>query len=74
MIKKTLSISIASPPDREKLVAEIFFDNEQFAELNQESETLNIEVYPRRDNQVWQLDYEQVITAFLKAKNKLLGE
>jgi len=33
---KELSISIAVPPDREKQVAEIFFGNEELAELNQE--------------------------------------
>lgn len=31
-------ICISSPPDREKLVAEIFFGDTQWAELNQEGE------------------------------------
>jgi hypothetical protein len=44
---KDMRICISSPPDREKLVAEIFFGDEQWAELNQESGTLELEFYPK---------------------------
>jgi len=74
MNKNSLNISISSPPDREKLVAEIFFDNEQFAELNQDGENLCVEFYPRQDNQAWQLEFDQVVFAFAEAKKRLLGE
>jgi hypothetical protein len=32
-----MRVSISSPPDREKLVAEVLYENEQWAEINQES-------------------------------------
>jgi hypothetical protein len=67
-------ICISSPPDREKLVAEIFFDNEQWAELNQEEGSLTLEIYPRHDGNFWQLSFEQVLEAMNEAKRKLVGE
>jgi hypothetical protein len=36
-------IELASPPDREKLVANIFFGLDQWTELNQEKGTLTLE-------------------------------
>lgn len=39
-------ILITSPPDREKLVAEIWFEKNLIAEVNQENEILEIEIYP----------------------------
>ena len=38
-------VKIASLPDRDKLVAEISFNNVQIAELNQEKTELEIEFY-----------------------------
>lgn len=66
-------ICISSPPDREELVAEIFFGAEQWAELNQEGLQMELEVYPRRDGRPWQLSYEEVITALTEAKSRLAG-
>jgi hypothetical protein len=67
-------IVISSPPDRLKLVAEIFFSGEQFAELNQESEEVAIEIYPRRDGKPWNLFPEQVTSAIAQAALALKGE
>ena len=69
-----LKVSIISPPDRESLAAEIILNDEQWAELNQEEGTLTLEIYPRRDGQPWQLNFESVMTALKKAKERLLGE
>jgi hypothetical protein len=66
-------ICISSPPDREELVAEIFFDDQQWAELNQEDTALELEVYPRADGQTWKIPYHQVILALEEAKKKLVG-
>jgi hypothetical protein len=50
-------ITIASPPDREKLVAEVFFDDEQVAEINQEADELQVEIYPRPSATPWVLSH-----------------
>jgi hypothetical protein len=68
-----MRVEIASPPDREKLVTPIMIDSEQWAEVNQESERLQIEIYPRRDGQPWIFDFEQVVEALLEARRRLRG-
>lgn len=68
---REVRICISSPPDREKLVAEIFFGNEQWAELNQEAGTLKLEFYPRRNGQFWQLSLAEVLEALNQAKMRL---
>jgi hypothetical protein len=43
---KKFDIQIASVPGREKLVAEIWFDNVLLVEINQENENLEVQLYP----------------------------
>jgi hypothetical protein len=69
-----LRISISSPPDREKLVAEISFGDEQWAEINQEREALEVEFYPRPDGEPWRIDYQDALSALNEAKRRLIGE
>ena len=68
-----ISVNLASPPDREKLVAEIMCDGEQWAEVHQEKKELTLEVYPRRDGQPWTLSYDEALAALQTAKNRLIG-
>ena len=67
-------ICISSPPDREKLVAEIFFGNIQWAELNQEGEILQMEFYSRPDGQPWQISFQDARLIMYKAKQKPIGD
>ena len=73
-MKDICRICISSPPDREKLVAEIFFGNAQWAEINQERNVLEVEFYPRPDAEPWRIDYQDAIEALDEAKKKLVGE
>lgn len=66
-------ICISSPPDRNKLVAEVFFENVQWVEINQEKDTFEVEFYPRPDGQTWKIDYSEAIDALNEAKCRLLG-
>lgn len=66
-------ICISSPPDRQKLVAEIFFDNYQWAELNQEDGTLQLEFYPLPIGELWQLSWDETVSALEQAKQRLLN-
>lgn len=65
-------ICISSPPDREVLVAEVFFGDEQWAEINVEKGVPVIELYPRQDGQPWQFEYEFAMKALQDAGNRLL--
>lgn len=71
-MKKTYRICISSPPDRDHLVAEIFFEDVQWAEVNQERGSLDTEFYARPDGQPWRIDYLTAISALNEAKNKLV--
>jgi hypothetical protein len=73
-MKDSLRICISSPPDRERVVAEIFFDDVQWAELNQENEVLQLEFYPRPDGGPWRIDFGLAIKALDDAKRKLTGK
>lgn len=67
-------ILVASPPDREKLVAMIDYGNEQWVEINQERENLVVEFYPRVDGKPWTFDLDEAMTALTQAKVRLVGE
>jgi len=54
------------------LVAEIFYGDHQWAEVNQEGSVLQIEIYPRMDGQPWRIPYEQVIHVLEEAKKQLV--
>ena len=69
-----MEINLASPPDRELLVAEVMVDDEQWVELNQEGGSLNLEVYPRRDGQPWRLDFDAAVAALVEMRRRLVGD
>ena len=67
-----MSVDIASPPDREKLVAQVSFDREQWAEISQESGSLTLELYPRRDGKPWSFGYDEAIKTLVSARKRLI--
>ena len=68
-----MSVDIASPPDREKLVAEIFYDHEQWAEIHQETGSLMLELYPRRDGKPWEFSFDEALKTLRHAERRLIG-
>jgi len=64
-------IELCSPPDRQKLVATIMINGEQWVELNQESGSLTLEIYPRQDGQPWVFDFDSAMDGLAKAKERL---
>src|SRR5258708_37791673 len=73
-VSNRMKIDIASPPDREKLVAQLSYDSEQWAEINQESTQLTLELYPRRDGQPWEFSFDEAITRLQLARRRLIGD
>ena len=69
-----ITVDIVSPPDREKLVAQISCDCEQWAEIHQEKKELTLEIYPRQDGQPWTLSYDESLAALLLAKTRLVDD
>jgi hypothetical protein len=68
-----IRIEVSSPPDRDFVVANVMVGAHEFAEVNQESESLQIEVYPRRDGEPWRLDYSELVLALKLVKERLKG-
>lgn len=66
-------ICISSPPDREKLVGEIFFADEQWAEVSQETGSLEVESYPRATRELLRLSLANMIESLNEARHKLRG-
>ena len=67
-----MRVIIASPSDREKLVAELIHGDEQWAEVHQESGDLTLELYPRRDGGLWSFALDEVLAALETARQRLL--
>jgi hypothetical protein len=47
---------------------------EQLAEINQEQEALQLEVYPRHDGKPWIIEYEEAVEALREGRRRFLGE
>jgi hypothetical protein len=73
-MKPGLTIEIASVPDRDQLVAEIWAGQDQFAELRHEGGSLVLQVFAPPNGGAWDLAFEQVMSALATAKERLAGE
>ena len=73
-VKTSLDIKIASVPDRGRVVAELWFQDEQFAELNQEQDEIMVELYARSSGTPWIIPYSDLLFALREAKNDLSRE
>jgi len=69
-----IQITIASLPHREKVVAELWLDQEQLAEINQEEDILTLEIYPGFDGRPWAVPLDEFVAALNTAKRRLVGD
>lgn len=74
MLPPKMTMDIASPPDRERLVAEIFHEGHQWAEIHQKLVALTVEIHPRRDGQPWAFPLHEAISALQIAAARLVGD
>jgi hypothetical protein len=72
-MKSKLRVEIASPPDREHVVAQIMLGSEQWAEVNHENESFELEVYCRHDGSPFAVDCDDATAAIASARERLLG-
>lgn len=56
-------VALTSPRDREFLVTEVYFDGHQTAEINCEIGQLRVEIYPRGDELIWDLPFQEFFAA-----------
>ena len=69
-----LSITIASVPDRENVVAELWYKNQLWGELSYENNEFQLEIYPSSRGDAWNFNYEKVLQSIIDAKEKLINE
>lgn len=64
-----LTAQIASLPDRENVVFEIYSDNDQVAEISNEPEDgLHIEIFTCSNGKKWNFDFNEFSSLISKAK------
>lgn len=72
-MKRDLRLVVASPPDREQLVVELWQADEMCAEVSNETGEWVLEVYPKLAGGAWQFDYKDFLSAVTRARSTLLG-
>jgi hypothetical protein len=72
-MKTSLTIEIASVPDREEVVAEVWAGREQFAELRREGDDLILQLFAPPEGLAWEFGFEEVMTALTTARARLVG-
>lgn len=70
---KKFTIKIGSVPNREELVAEIYYEHEQWVEISQEEAQLIMKFYNPLNNKYWEFPCDEALNILERAKNKLLG-
>ena len=70
---KNFRITINSLPDRENIVAEIYYRHYQVAEISQETNELLIQIYSYKDKDYWEFSLEEFQKVIEVAKQKLIA-
>jgi hypothetical protein len=65
-------IIIGSAPDKENLIAEIYYNNTCWAQISQETKELLVQFYPHPQKDYWEFSLEEALCIIEQAKNKLL--
>jgi hypothetical protein len=66
-------VDIASPPDRERLVAEVFVGDAQWVEvLCEDGRHVEVEYYSKPDGSPWRLPFEASQAALSEAVARLM--
>ncbi|MBD2460302.1 hypothetical protein H6G89_04525 [Oscillatoria sp. FACHB-1407] len=69
-----LTMNLASLPDRERIVVEIWYGNHQFAEVSWEEDKPMLEIYssPNTESKdYWVLELDEVLEALNQARKQL---
>ncbi|WP_081496452.1 hypothetical protein [Herbaspirillum sp. YR522] len=69
---KSLTLQIASISDRKNVVSEIWFGNDQVAEISSEDgQTTQIEIFPAPHSGAWTFDLDAFQAILTEAKHNL---
>jgi len=65
-------ITVGSLPDKNNLVADIFYDNVQVAEISNENNELLIQIYFYENKDYWEFSLDEFQKVVEKAKQRLI--
>jgi hypothetical protein len=68
-----IRIVIASVPDRDELVAELWVGEIQWAELSHDSGDMILQIYSNPTGKPWEFPPDEIVESIQKAKAALLG-
>lgn len=74
MVMKKFSFRIASDTRKVKVFAEIFYDNDQWAEISQEEKAPVVTFFSPSNSKYWEFDLEDALEILQLAKNSLINE
>ncbi len=66
-------ITVGSLPDKNNLVADIFYENIQVAEISNENKELLIQIYCYKDKDYWEFSLDEFQKVVEKAKQRLIA-
>jgi hypothetical protein len=67
-----IELQITSPPDRERVVVELWRDNVQLAEVSNEDGTLRVEVYAAPGTNCVAIQLDELEEALRRARENLM--
>jgi hypothetical protein len=68
-------ILIASLPDRDSVVAEIYVGDAQFAEVRRDhGDSFHVEIYARPQELAWEIPYDDLVHLLAAARDALIGK
>lgn len=73
MNSRATEVVLASVPDREDLVAKIWIEGSQLAEVRRDGHEFLVEVYPHSSGAIWHLRHCDLIDLLNAAKQKIAG-
>jgi hypothetical protein len=73
MKQPALSIEVASVPDRDELVAELWMGDRQVAELSQDGGKQLLQLYPPADGKWWEFELDEFVSRLGEMKQRLNG-
>ena len=67
----SFSINLASLPDRDSVVAEVWRGKHLLAELRREGDALRLQLYPRPNGAPWDVPHPDFVQALMHAQQQL---
>ena len=67
-------IVIASLPDRDKCVCEIYYNHVEWTEISQENSEIVIQFYSNPSQNYWEFPLDVALEVLQNAKKKFLGD